>query len=63
MMDVPVHRLCTRLIMEWAVVVLAETLVLIGMLRWDVVRELEEEESEGLPWNEVEVGFLNIGCM
>jgi hypothetical protein len=37
---------------------LAETLVLVGMIRRYVVGESEEEESEGFSRDEVEAGFL-----
>jgi hypothetical protein len=45
--------------MEWAVMEFAETLVLVGVVRRYVVGKSEEEESEGLPWDEVEAGPLN----
>jgi hypothetical protein len=45
---------------ERTVVEFAEALVFVGMLRWYLVRKLEEEESEGFSWNEIEAGALDF---
>jgi hypothetical protein len=47
------------LVVERAVMELAEALMFIGVLRWDFVRESEEEESERLSQNKVEAGCLD----
>jgi hypothetical protein len=44
---------------EWAIMKLAETLVLVGVVGWYVVGESEEEESEGFSWDEVKAGLLD----
>jgi hypothetical protein len=44
--------------MKWAVMELAETLVLAGMVRRYVVGESEEKVSEGFSQDEVEAGLL-----
>ena len=38
---------------------LAETLMFIGVIGWYFVGKSEEEEPEGLAWNEVETGLLD----
>jgi hypothetical protein len=43
---------------EWAVVEVAEALVLSGVLGGDVVSEAEGEEEEGFSWDEVELSVL-----
>jgi hypothetical protein len=48
--------------MEQTVVKLAEALVFVGVLRWHLVREPEEEESERFSWDEVEAGTLDLAC-
>jgi hypothetical protein len=47
------------LIMEWTIMEFAEALVFIGMLRWNFVRELEEEEVERFSQNKVKAGCLD----
>jgi hypothetical protein len=49
-----------RLIMEWAIMELAEALMFVSVLRWNLVGKSEEEESEGLSQDKVEVRFLTL---
>jgi hypothetical protein len=44
---------------EGAVIILAEALVLVSVLRQDLVGEMEEKEPEGLSWDKIEAGWLN----
>jgi hypothetical protein len=48
------------LVVERAVMELAEALVLVGVFQWYLVGELEEEESEGFSRNKVEAWLLDI---
>jgi hypothetical protein len=46
--------------MEQAVVKFAKALVFVGMFQQYFVGEPEEEESEGLSWDKVEVWFITF---
>jgi hypothetical protein len=51
------------LVVEWAIVELAEILVFIGMVRRYVAGESEEKELEGFSRDEVEAGLLDTTGM
>jgi hypothetical protein len=51
------------LIVEWAIMELAKTLVFIGVLWWNLVGEPEEKEMEGLFWDKVEAGAFDFACV